>query len=31
MFRLFHNYLPGINMKDGQIAEYWGDGLVFVD
>jgi DNA-binding Lrp family transcriptional regulator len=31
MFRLFHNYLPGVNMKDGKIAEHWNDELVFVD
>lgn len=31
MFRLFHNYLPSINMKEGKISEHWNDDMLFVD
>jgi DNA-binding Lrp family transcriptional regulator len=31
MFRLFHNYLPGVNMTDGKISEHWNDDMLFVD
>jgi len=31
VFRLFHNYMPFVNMKDGKIDEHWNDELVFVD
>lgn len=30
-FRLLHNYMPMVNMKDGRIAEHWPDDLIFVD
>ncbi|MFH1439429.1 MAG: Lrp/AsnC family transcriptional regulator [Candidatus Woesearchaeota archaeon] len=31
IFRMFHNYMPGINMTDGKISEHWNDDMVFVD
>ena len=31
IFKMFHNYMPTVNMKEGKIDEHWDDGLVFVD
>lgn len=31
MFRLFHNYMPGLNMKDGKISENWNDEFIHVE
>lgn len=31
VFRLFHNYIPSVNMKDGKISETWNDEFIHVE